>query len=92
MITIDNNQYKLIVNYREGFDLSAFEARYSSEVLEKYDYIVGDIGADMLRLKGFYKDKKMKRTQENHFSAIQDYLLEYCNFGCRYFILEKQRS
>ena len=35
-------------------------ARYS-DILDKYDYIVGDYGYDQLRLKGFYKDSNKKQ-------------------------------
>ena len=63
------------------------EVIYRNKVLP--DYIVGDFGYDQLRLKGFYKDSNKKAELSKRFSTIQDYLLEYCNFGCPYFILRK---
>ncbi|MEJ7490629.1 YutD-like domain-containing protein, partial [Staphylococcus pettenkoferi] len=51
------------------------------------DYVVGDFGYDQLRLKGFYQDNNRKAEISKRFSSIQDYLLEYCNFGCPYFVL-----
>jgi len=88
MITIDNWQFELIKNYRDGFNEEALLARYS-DVLLKYDYILGDWGYGQLRLKGFFDDRNQKATYETKISTLQDYLYEYCNFGCAYFVLKK---
>ncbi len=76
----------LVDNYKEAFDITAFEQRFTSFML-KFDYIVGDWGNEQLRLKGFYKDEN---TEDNtlKISHLEDYLLEYCNYGCAYFVLE----
>ena len=66
-------------------------ARFS-DVLSKYDYILGDWGYGQLRLKGFYDDRNSKSTYETKISTLQDYLYEYCNFGCAYFVLRKSRK
>lgn len=87
MIKINNQLFELIEEYRECFDEEKFVGRYS-DILDKYDYVVGDYGYDQLRLKGFYKDSNKKAELSKRFSTIQDYLLEYCNFGCPYFIAQ----
>ena len=89
MIIADGYAYELIENVREGFKEDAFIERYS-DILSKYDYIVGDWGYGQLRLKGFFDDKNQKSTFDTKISTIQDYLYEYCNFGCAYFIVKKQ--
>ncbi|HDE0343583.1 YutD family protein [Staphylococcus aureus] len=86
MIKVDQHYFELIENYRECFNEEQFIARYS-DILDKYDYIVGDYGYDQLRLKGFYKDSNKKAEMSKRFSNIQDYIFEYCNFGCSYFVL-----
>ncbi|HGO3104572.1 TPA: YutD family protein [Staphylococcus aureus] len=86
MIKVDQHYFELIENYRECFNKEQFIARYS-DILDKYDYIVGDYGYDQLRLKGFYKDSNKKAEMSKRFSNIQDYIFEYCNFGCPYFVL-----
>ncbi|HCU8777806.1 TPA: YutD family protein [Staphylococcus aureus] len=86
MIKVDQHYFELIENYRECFNEEQFIARYS-DTLDKYDYIVGDYGYDQLRLKGFYKDSNKKAEMSKRFSNIQDYIFEYCNFGCPYFVL-----
>lgn len=87
MIKLNGQFFEIIEDYRECFDEETFVNRYS-DILDKYDFIVGDFGYDQLRLKGFYKDSNKKAELSKRFSTIQDYLLEYCNFGCPYFILK----
>ena len=65
-----------------------FTQRFS-EVLNKYDYIVGDWSNEQLRLRGFYKNERAEESLEK-ISRLQDYLLEYCSYGCAYFVLENQ--
>lgn len=86
LIKVDQHYFELIENYRECFNEEQFIAR-DSDILDKYDYIVGDYGYDQLRLKGFYKDSNKKAEMSKRFSNIQDYIFEYCNFGCPYFVL-----
>ncbi|MGW9856817.1 uncharacterized protein YutD [Staphylococcus hominis] len=86
MIKVNQQYFELIEDYRECFDEELFASRYS-DILDKYDFVVGDYGYDQLRLKGFYKDSNKKAEISKRFSTIQDYILEYCNFGCPYFIV-----
>ena len=58
-----------------------------SQILTKYDYIVGDWGYDQLRLRGFYKTENKKAYRSQCIDTLEDYLYEYCNFGCSYFVL-----
>ncbi|SUL91131.1 Putative cytosolic protein [Staphylococcus carnosus] len=88
MIKAGDKYFELIEEYRDCFDEEQFVNRYS-EILDKYDYVVGDFGYEQLRLKGFYKDSNKKAEISKRFSTIQDYLLEYCNFGCAYFVLRR---
>ncbi|KAB2492263.1 YutD family protein [Priestia endophytica] len=88
MVQVQNNTYELIENVKEGFQEEAFKARYS-EILNKYDYIVGDWGYNQLRLKGFFEDQNNRSTYDTKISTLQEYLFEYCNFGCAYFVLRK---
>jgi len=88
MVILENWQFDILTDYREGFNEEALLARYS-DVLLKYDYILGDWGYGQLRLKGFFDDTNQKATYETKISTLQDYLYEYCNFGCAYFVLKK---
>lgn len=89
MFQIGGNTYQLIQENRSGWNLEAFRDRYS-DVLDRYDFIVGDWGYNQLRLKGFFRENNTKGVKEANISNLQDYLNEYCNFGCAYFVVEKQ--
>lgn len=88
MIELYGNNYKIIENIKDGFQEDMLKEKYS-EVLKKYDFIVGDWGYNQLRLKGFYDDQNSKATFDTKISTLDDYLYEYCNFGCAYFVLKK---
>ncbi|MEF3304384.1 YutD family protein [Paenibacillus sp. GYB003] len=88
MIHIGSKTYELVQEHKNGYNFEAFRDRFS-EVLERYDYIVGDWGYSQLRLKGFFKESNKHGNKDTCASGIQDYLNEYCNFGCAYFILRK---
>ena len=47
-----------------------------SEILTKFDYIVGDWSNEQLRLRGFYKEERDVATMDK-LSRLDDYLLEY---------------
>src|SRR5690606_29314369 len=86
MIIAEGYAYEIIENVREGFKEDVFKERYS-DILSKYDYIVGDWGYGQLRLKGFFDDRNQKATFDTKISAFEADLFDYCNFGCAYFIL-----
>ncbi|GGG04990.1 YutD family protein [Paenibacillus abyssi] len=88
MIHIGGRTYELIHEHKDAWNAEVFRDRYS-EVLERYDYIIGDWGYSQLRLKGFFKENHPKATKDSAFSSISDYINEYCNFGCAYFVLQK---
>lgn len=90
-LKIENTEYLLCLNHKDAFQPEKLAERYNS-ILNKYDYIVGDWGYDQLRLAGFYRDSHSKAPFEKKISFLEDYLYEYCNFGCAYFVLEKQRD
>lgn len=87
-LLIGDRQYHLVANYREGFDPERLGERFS-EVLSRYDYIVGDWGYEQLRLKGFFAADDRKASPEQRIDTLEDYLYEYCNFGCAYFVIER---
>ncbi|MBY0096966.1 YutD family protein [Mesobacillus maritimus] len=91
MICINNICYEVIDDYKEAFNEEAFRSRYS-DILTRYDYIVGDWGYGQLRLKGFFEDQSQKATFDTKISTVSEYLYEFCNFGCAYFIVKKVKK
>lgn len=79
-------ELELVDNDKEGFKLENFQQRFS-DILLKYDYILGDWSSDELRLRGFYKDERVVKN-DSKIGRLDDYLKEYCNFDCAYFLLE----
>lgn len=90
-LLIGDKPYGLVYNYREGFDHEALGERFS-DVLARYDYIVGDWGYEQLRLKGFFDNDNKRAFPDQKIATLQDYLYEYCNFGCRFFVIEKMNK
>jgi uncharacterized protein YutD len=88
IIEINNQKYQVITNHKNGWNPEAFRKRYC-DILDKYDFIVGDWGYGQLRLKGFFHDDHIRATPETRISFLEEYLNEYCNFGCAYFVLKK---
>ncbi|PWF99615.1 YutD family protein [Levilactobacillus bambusae] len=84
-LTINGHPYELVADHREAFNEEALAERFNT-VLSHFDYIVGDWGFEQLRLKGFYSDDR-HGSKEDAISSLEDYLIEYCNFGCAYFVL-----
>lgn len=67
MIQISNKTYEVFVDHKNGWRPEAFRERYS-EVLDRYDYIVGDWGYSQLRLRGFFSKttiRKRRRTRSS---------------------------
>ncbi|OWR30557.1 hypothetical protein CDO73_11665 [Saccharibacillus sp. O23] len=91
MFQIGGKVYEVMINHKNGWNPEVFRSRYS-EILERYDYIVGDWGYNQLRLKGMYRDGQPKTAKESQFSFTTDYITEHCNFGCAYFVLRKVKD
>ncbi len=91
MVNIQNNTYELVEERRDGFNEEEFRSRYS-DILSKYDYIVGDWGYGQLRLRGFFEDNNQKASFDTKISTVSEYLYEFCNFGCAYFIVKKVKT
>lgn len=88
VVTVRGNRYEVIESGQNGWDEEQFKQRYS-DILHKYDYIVGDWSYNQLRLRGFFEDTHPKARVDSKISALSEYIYEYCNFGCAYFVLKK---
>lgn len=85
-IKINKQLYRIKVNRGDAINIDLLKKKYDP-YLDQYDFIVGDISSDHLRLKGFYKDY-VRTAIDKKEKAIADYLIEYCNPGTPYFVLE----
>lgn len=87
-IKIDQWEYEVVTDYRDAWNKEAFVKRFS-DILSKYDYIVGDWGYEQLRLRGFYEDDNRRASFDSKIGTLPDYIYEFCNFGCAYFVVKK---
>jgi uncharacterized protein YutD len=75
--------FDLLKNRENGFNLEKFDYLYT-DYFDQYEYIVGDIATDNLRLKGF-----MGQIGPNGYNKIPEYLNELVNWKSPYFILKR---
>ncbi len=85
---IENNNYELIKDYKNGFDYDAVKERYT-EYFNDYDYILGDWSYGKLRLKGFCEKSNPKFKPINDIKKAEEYIKSNGAYDCKYFILKK---
>ena len=88
MIELNNNKYEIIKNYKDAFNQEEFTNLYT-EYFEEYDYVVGDIAYNKLRLKAFYDEDKKEVSSINNIANLNEYLKNNCANDCRYFVAKK---
>lgn len=85
---IRNQEYELIENYKDGFDLDVVNEKMT-DFFDQYDFVVGDWAYGKLRLKGFCNKKNKIFKKINNCEKIHDYIKQDCSYECKYFILKK---
>ena len=88
---IENNEYELIENYKNGFDISKVKELFT-DYFENYDYILGDWSYGKLRLKGFCDKSNKMCNRINDIKFKDNYIKELCSYDCSYFILKKVKK
>ncbi len=88
-IKLNNIEYEVIKEYREGFEEEAVVEKTTDYFID-YDYIFGDWAYGKLRLKGFYKKDNKNVKDINNIDTLDDYIKNNCAFDCKYFLLEKK--
>lgn len=79
MIETEHGNFVVLKDYKDAFEVKPFNERYV-DYLDQYPFIVGDISAEKLRLKGF--------TDENY-HLIPDFLMESAVPNAPYFIVKR---
>jgi len=87
-INIDNKEYEIIEDVREGLDVEKLKEKLT-EYFDPYDYIVGDWAYGKLRLKGFYDQNNKQARNYNTINGLNKYLKENCAYNCKYFVIKK---
>ena len=55
-IMINGRKYEILANVKDALDIEMLKEKYDP-FLDQYDYLVGDISSEHLRLQGFYDEK-----------------------------------
>ena len=87
-IILNEIEYELVKNYKDGFDSEELLKKYT-DYFDIYDYIVGDWSYGKLRLKGFCEKENKINNNINNIDTFDKYIKENCAFDCRYFALKK---
>ena len=87
-IVLNNINYELTKNYKDGFDLEEVTNK-CTDYFNDYDYIVGDWAYGKLRLKGFCDKINKIYNHMNDIHFLDQYLKDNCAYDCRYFVLKK---
>ncbi|MDO4671186.1 MAG: YutD family protein [Aerococcus sp.] len=91
-LNIENQRFRVVQQKGDqALDLDALSERYMP-LFDIYDFVVGDWSYGQLRLKGFYHDDTPNVPLDKTITHLPDYLLEFCSFGCDYFVLEHERT
>jgi len=83
-----SENYTVVKEFRTVFNPEQFDEKIA-QVLLKYDFLVGDISENHLRLKGFYHDKRRNVDANKKASKIEKYIRESCNYMCPHYVIEK---
>lgn len=87
-VKVEEIEFEIIKNERDGFNEQDFTDRYTS-YFNDFDYVVGDYAYGKLRLKGFYENSNEKVSEINNIKNVDKYIKENCAFGCKYYIAKK---
>lgn len=87
-IVLNNTNYELIKNYKDGFNLEEVTDKYT-DYFDDYDYIFGDWAYGKLRLKGFCDRINKIYNHMNDIRFLEQYIKDNCAYECRYFVLKK---
>ena len=90
-MVINDKEYEVVENHNATIDEAELQEKLT-DYFANYDYILGDIAYNKLRLKGFNEKSNQNYNAINAYENIHDYINKYCAYGCKYFILKQIRK
>ena len=90
-IIINKVSYNVIKDVKDAVDVAVLTEKIT-DYYDTFDYIVGDWAYGKVRLKGFNKKGNKNFKPSNDITKVEDYIKNNCAYGCRYFILEKNKD
>ena len=86
-VVLNNKEYE-VVRDDDVFDLETVK-ELVTDYYDDFDYIFGDQAYNKIRLKGFYEINNKKVKALNDIKNLDDYIVNYCAYGCKVFLLKK---
>lgn len=90
-VEVNGVVYEVTNDANGVFDEALFLEKYT-DYFTGFDYIVGDISYNKLRLKGFYDSDNPKVKLINDIKNLDDYIQNFCAFGCKHYVLKKVKT
>lgn len=90
-IIINNQKYLIMKDVKDAINEEEIAKRLTEYFLD-FDYIVGDWAYGKLRLKGFNSKTNPNFKNINDIDKVEEYIKNYCAYGCKYFILSKENE
>lgn len=90
-IIINNASYNIVKDVKDAIDVEVLQEKIT-DYYDSFDYIVGDWAYGKVRLKGFNKKTNKNFKPNNDIDKVEDYINNNCAYGCRWFILEKNKD
>lgn len=87
-IILNDIEYDVVKDDQMCLDVNKLKEK-CTDYFTSFDYILGDYAYNHLRLKGFYDSKNPNCKAINNIDFLDDYLKNYCAYGCSYFLLKK---
>ena len=87
-ISINDKEYEIIENVRGALEIDNLKEKLT-DYFDDFDYVVGDWAYGKLRLKGFNDKLNSNYNKINAYDNVNDYIQNYCAYGCKYFIIKR---
>jgi len=87
-ITVNNKKYEVLKNYKDALNIEELESKLT-DYFDNFDYIVGDIAYNKLRLKGFNRQTNKNFKEINDIDKVEEYIKNNCAYGCRWFMISE---
>ena len=87
-IQINEKDYEVLQNVRDALNKEEL-IEMLTDYFNDFDYILGDYAYGKLRLKGFNNKNNKNFKSYNDIASLEDYIINNCAYGCRYFVLKK---
>lgn len=89
-VVINGVSYEVVRNDENCLVVDELEEKIT-DYFDPYDYILGDFAYEKVRLKGFYESNNKNANKINDIRYMDDYILNYCSYGSKIFLLKKIR-